>query len=307
MRGKVHEDQLAAAADQKRNEKDYWLTQLSGELKKSIIPYDYRETSQNQRNMESVKFSISNEPFLKLLNITNKSDVRLNIILITLFVLLLERYTGNQDILVGTTIYRQAVDVNLINTILPIRYWVKSEATFRDTVLAIGQVIREAEKNQNYPYKRLLYQLNLDFSEKDDFPLFDITILLENIQDKKYIQSINLNLICVFYRKEQYIEGQIDYNSFRYRESTIHRIVTHFENLLRKALHDVNTKVSHLELLSDEEKDLLLNEFNHTAAGYPEDKTIHEFFAEQSKRTPDHTALVGNEEGWKEKGSIGSG
>jgi hypothetical protein len=183
-------DQLALAAEQKKDEKEYWLSQLSGEIIKSSFPFDFVKKNRTQRVIEAISFEFPAQLVQRLMKITNHSDIRLNIMLIAAVMVLIEKYTGNGDIIVGTPIYKQESDVDFINTVLVIRQQVPPHAAFKELVLSVGQVIMQGIKNQNYPMERLLYHLNISYSPQDDFPLFDVAVLLENIHDRQYIYGL---------------------------------------------------------------------------------------------------------------------
>jgi len=131
----------------------------------------------------------------------------------------------------------------------------------------------------------------LQISQEDYFPLFDISILLENIHDKKYLQHIKHNVTFSFIRKKDFLAGVVEFNSSLYHQKTIERMITHFITIFTQVLFDVNLKVSQIEIMPDEEKKQLLYEFNDTETGFPQNKTIHELFEKQVEKTPGNIAV----------------
>ena len=83
------------------------------------------------------------------------------------------------------------------------------------------------------------------------------------------------------------------YNGNVYDREFIERLAQHFGIVLDQVLTNPGMETRDLTLLSEEEKNRVLYEFNDTAAEYPKDKTIHQLFAEQVEQTPDRIALVG--------------
>lgn len=296
MRSSEFAGKITLAASQQVKERDYWLEKLSGRIKKSSFPYDWIK-SNGKRKKDSFKFCIERELFSALNRLSSGNEQRLHIILTAALVVLLEKYTANKDIIVGTPIYIQDVEGEFINTVLVLRNRVKANMTFKELLLQeVRQCIIESTENQNYPIETLLYKLDKPFSEDDDFPLFDVILMVENIHAKRYIHNIHTNTVFSFLKKDQLIEGTLEYNFSRYKRSTVERIVEHFLNVLKCALSDVNVKVSEINILSAEEQQQLLFNFNSTDTEYDRDKTIPELFEEQVRKIPDNIAAVGR--GW---------
>jgi tyrocidine synthetase-3 len=291
MRANDHELQRNAKliASQKIRERDYWLRKLSGDIEKSYFPYDYR--IKDSRRMKTVKFSFGGELFSQLMKLSNASDIRLFVILTAGLAALLDKYTGKKDILLGAPIYKQDAQGEFINTILPLRNQVREKMTFKDLVITVSQTIKEANENQNYPLEILLEQLNMSMSG-DSVPLFDAAVLLQNIHDKAMITHVNFNMIVAFLRREDALEGELEYNASLYRKTTIERIIKHFTGFLQRAVLNPSSQTADIDILTEREKGQLLIDFNDTRAEYPRDKTIHELFARHVEITPDNIAVV---------------
>ncbi|MCX6584763.1 MAG: amino acid adenylation domain-containing protein [Candidatus Aminicenantes bacterium] len=283
-------DEYVAAAQNTR-EKEYWLNKLSGELVKSNFYYDSKSKSVDIYRSGKEEFRFTGELFSKFLQLSNNSDLRLHMILTAGLAILIEKYTGQKDIIIGTPIYKQEVEVKFVNTVLALRNVIDTRMTFKEILVQVRQTITGAVEHVNYPIELISEQLGMPVSKGNDFPLFDIVILLENIHDKKYVEHINHNIMFSLLRKEDALEGVVEYNAQRYRKETIQQIVNHFMAIFEQVLVDVNLKVSKVEIVSEVEKRKLLNEFNDTRAAFPNDKTIHELFAEQAERTPGNIAV----------------
>jgi len=213
-------------------------------------------------------------------------------ILVTAVMVLLARYTGNQDIIVGMPIYRQDTREAFVNTVVALRNRLEDRVTFKDLLLLVRQTVIDADQNQNYAIETLLYQLDIP-DTSPGFPLFDTAVLLENVHDKSYIGHLPLNTVFCFERREDIIVGELEYNPGRYREETAQQIVTHLLGLLKRVLTDVTVEVETVEFLAPGEKQRLLLDFNNTAVEFSYEETIVELFSEQVRQTPDHIALIG--------------
>lgn len=280
----------AVAASQHTKEKEYWLEKLSGNLIKTGFPYDNKKITNNNDTLNTVKFSFGNELYSRLIKLSNRSDSRLLMILAAGLNLLLDKYTGNKDIVVGTAIFKQEEEAEFINTVLALRNEINREGTFKELLLQTKTTLFEASENQNFPIETLLYQLGMD-ADENSFPLFDVAIILKNVQDKKYLEGIRTNVTISFNNTGDELLGEIEYNSILYRRDTIDSLISYLERLLLNATSNVNVALRDISILGDEKKNILLNDFNNAIVSYPQDKTIHGIFEEQVKKTPNGIAL----------------
>jgi amino acid adenylation domain-containing protein len=281
---------VTMASIQNIKERDYWLDKLSGEFMKSTFPYDFQRKGKTGRIMEKENFLVKGELFDGLMRLSNQSDVRLYITLITTMVLLLSRYSGNKDVLVGAPIYRQEVEGEFINTVVTIRNQLEELHTFKQLLLQMGQKVFEANENQNYPIETLLYKLDLPF-DGGDFPLFDLAILLENIHEKEYLSGVQLNMMVSFKQEKEFIETEIEYNSLLYRKTTITRIRNNFLHLLSQVLFDIDTPMKKVNILSDIEKQTLLEKFNQGAVTFDQQHTVYHLVEKFAEQEPDSVAF----------------
>jgi amino acid adenylation domain-containing protein len=291
MRDEKFSDQVAVAASQYAKEENFWLDKLSPVTVKSNLPYDYIK-KKGERVLHTVETRFSNELHSRLLELSRGSDPKLHMILVAATCVLLNKYTGNTDIILGTPIYKQDIDVRFINTVLILRNKLSSRMTFKELLLQVRKTIEEAEENQNYPIEMLLRKLGIPYSIQDDFPLFDIVVLIENIQHKRYIQHVNPHIIFSFSKESRHTELHLEYNSLLYKTETIKRIISHITILLQKVLFNVDLELSAISILSRHEKREILYQFNHTGKKYPKDKIIQELLEDQVMKTPGETALV---------------
>ena len=292
MGNKNSSEKIVFTSGQNFKERDYWLSKLSGKLVKSTFPRDVKKIAFNKpQEIEALHFSFPGELSTKLMKLSNNSDYRLHIVIVTGIAALLHKYTESEDILVGIPTYKQDVEGELVNTVLVLRNQVQFGMTFKELLLQVGQTILEADQNQNYPIEILLYKLNLPVLVKD-FPLFDAAILLENIHDKSYLRHVNPNMIFSFLRTGEHIEGVIEYNLLLFDKSTIEIIINHFLELLHQAIIDINRPLPVMNIVSQKEKKQLLIDFNDNNAGFSKDKTIYHFIEKYADITPARTAIL---------------
>lgn len=290
MRSGNYSERLVIAAEENTKEKDYWLEQLSGELTKGTFPYDF-ENRQKVIEIREQVFELPEELVTRLMALCENSDTRLHMVLTTTLKVMLSKYSGNTDILLGTPIYRQETQAEFINTLLPIRNKVEPETTFKNLLLQVRKSIIEGIKNYSYPIEMILRQLKLPLTS-GEFPLFDVGVMLENIHSKDHLQQVPLNIIFSFLSKEEAIQGTIKYNSTLYREYTISSMASHFVKILQEALEKLDKPISTIKMLSAEEEQQLRVDFNNTDQDIEGGKILHQLIENQVSLAPDQVAIV---------------
>ncbi|MGE5342506.1 MAG: amino acid adenylation domain-containing protein [Candidatus Omnitrophota bacterium] len=294
-------EKLWVAAGKKVKEKKYWIETLSGELTKSRFPYSDKNPPTEAPDTDSIPIPIAQPISSRLMQLSAGSDIRLHIILSAVLTLLLSKYTGNEDIIMGTPVSHGAHGEHgekrkeggaVINTVLALRHQLNGDMSFKELLFQSRQTIIDANENQNYPFEVLVRQLEIPFLE-EECPLFDVGLVLENIQDGAHLSTINPKVVFSFLRVEAHVQSKIIYNTHVYHRQMIERIALHFCHLLKIILSDPDKKIAEIEMITEDEKKQILDDFNRTAAEYPDDKTIHGLFDEQVVKTPDHIALIG--------------
>lgn len=291
--GRIHSDRLAVAASRKVKERAYWLKKLSGELPKSVFPSDYRNGTGEPR-FESAAFKIEGDLYADLMKISNNSDHTLHMVLIAGLVTLLAKYTGSDDIVIGTPIYRQETDKQLINSVLVLRNRIEKEMTVKQLLIRVKETLVEATSNYAYPIEILAEELNMPFTG-NNFPFFDIAILLESIHNREYLGNRKPGITLSFAGTVKQIDGRLEYNARLYGKDGIERRIRHYTFLLRELLSNPARRLCDVDMLPGDEKEQILYAFNNTQKKYPEhlgDKTVVELFEQQVEKTPDKIALL---------------
>ncbi|MCP4213687.1 MAG: amino acid adenylation domain-containing protein, partial [bacterium] len=272
-------------------ERDYWLNKLSGKLTKSTFPYDSRKSDTSGNQMRDIQFELPADVYSRLKKISGDSNIKLYVTLVTGVILVLHKFTSNKDIIIGAPTYKQDIQGQLINTVLALRNTLSNHTTGKELVLQVAKTLFEADENQNYPIETLLYKLNMPY-EKKDFPLFDIAVLLENIHDPDYIRDIPVNLVFSFLAADDSFQGVMTYNSYLYRKSTAERIAKHLKHTLRETFFNPGAPISALDLVTGEDRQRLLEDFNGNNAPFPEDKSIYQFVQTHAEKSPHRIALT---------------
>ena len=291
--------------------KSYWKEQLKGPLPVLNLPMDFPRPPLFTFSGGSMLFHIGRELSDRLYEMARKNRVTLYTVLVSAYFVLLSKYTGQRDILVGTpTAGRRHADVE--NTVgifistLALRSRPEPEKEFTGFLKEVGTSVLEAFDNQDYPFERIVEDINLprDLSRN---PVFDTIFNLLNMDVgeieaeglhisrypfEKEVAQYDLSVIATEARNKDGIEVEMNYCTSLFKDDTIRRLGQHYVKVLERVASDPEATLKDINLLSGEEEKLLLREFNQTETPYLREKTIHELFEEQVKKTPRNTALV---------------
>lgn len=282
----------------KNREKEYWLKRLSGELVKSRFPFETDRRLAGQGGMADVPIEFDGELVERMLKLARNSEVMLHMVLAAGLAVCLNKHSGHRDIIIGSPIYRQEEEGPFINTVLVLRNHLDDKMTFKDLLLQVRQTVVEATQHQNYPLETLLYQLNLPPSSGNDFPLFDIVVLLDNIHDRRHILHTHPNMIFSFHKGDSDLKGRLEYSASRYENSAVETIIGHLKTIFLQALSDIEMSLAEITILSGAEKQRILCDLNDTSSAYPREKTVSELFDEQVLRAPGRVAIAFSD--WQE-------
>jgi amino acid adenylation domain-containing protein len=187
---------------------------------------------------------------------------------------------------------------------LPLKADFSGNPQFVELLRQVHQTVWEAQDHQELPFEKLVEELQpqRDLSRN---PVFQIAFVFDSATEPGprlagmncelkpvRLPVVKFDLTLSLVHKNGGLQGAMEYATGIFEAGTIRRLVEHFQNLLAAIAANPSEKVSDLPMLSAAERHQLLVEWNHTAADYPRDQTIHQMFAAQAKKTPEAIALV---------------
>jgi bacitracin synthase 1 len=285
----------ALKVSQRVKEGTYWQAKLSGDWEKSEFPPDRQVVEGSDFVGTEIVFPLP--VAARLLKISGGSAYRLHMVLAAGVLVLLGKYTGGIDLVVGMPIYRQDVPgemtKQLLNRVLVLRQRLRWDMTFKELLLGVRDTVVEAVEHQNYPLEAILYKLKDHVARSDEFPLFDVVVLLEAIHDKSYLDGIPANTLFCFRGGErgEPLAGRLEYNEHRYGKEAMEMLAARFLHLLGQLLEDVDIKISRADLFTRRDKERLLSAINERDVPYDRQKTITTLYEEQVEKNPARIAL----------------
>ena len=287
----------------------YWRRQLGGELPVLKLPSFKPQPAVQGSAGATYPVRLSPELTKSLRELSWRTDVSLYMTLLAAFNVLLYRYTGQEDIVVGSPIagHTRAELEGLIgffvNTLV-LRTDLSGEPSFRELLGRVREVCLGAYAHQDVPFERLVEELQPE-RNKGRTPLFQVLLGLFNPQRQLLqasgltVEVIDVNigtskfdLSLYLYDQPDEVTGFIEYSTDVLDEAAVERLAENFDVLLRAAVADPDLPISELPLLTEAERRQELDEWNRTGREYPKDKCVHHLFEEQAQRTPGSVAAV---------------
>lgn len=292
-----------------KEQEEYWKEQFCGEIPVLNLPADHVRPAVQSFNGRKKYFTLCKSKVNKLKLICNESETTLFMLIFAAFNVLLYRYTGQEDIIIGTPVSGRRHEetkniVGMFVNTLPIRTFPKNNCKFLSYLSEVKEKVLMGLENQDYQYEALVDKLNVQ-RDLNRNPLFDIAFSLQNteIPDIKLNEltmshcridnqksKFDISLLAV--EKGEVLEFELEYSTDLFEDDTIVSMQEHYLNVLDEVSNNPQVIISDIDIMSDEEKRKIIYEFNDTQADYPKDKTIHQLFEEQTERTPDNVAVV---------------
>ncbi|MBP5975680.1 amino acid adenylation domain-containing protein [Brasilonema sp. CT11] len=292
-----------------QNQLSYWEKQLANAPTFLPLPTDRPRPAVQTFNGSYHVFALSVELTQQLEKLSQQQGVTMFMTLLAAYNALLYRYTGQEDILVGTPIaYRDRTELEgligfFVNTLV-MRTQVSGDGSFNELLPRIREMALSAYAHQDLPFEMLVEALQPE-RDLSHTPLFQVMFVLLNAPMSEIeltelsvtglpigITTAKFDLTLSMENTPGGLFGWWEYNTDLFDSSTIERMTGHFVTLLEAIVANPSERISQLPMLTASEQQQLLVEWNDTGVNYPQDKCIHQLFEEQVQRTPDAVAVV---------------
>jgi amino acid adenylation domain-containing protein len=292
--------------------KNYWKKQLSGNIPVMELPFSQQRPRVKTFRGAAIRSQIDQKSIEQFKDINQKKGITLFTGLLSVVNVLLHRYTGDEDMIIGTPVLgREHADlenqIGYYSNTLALRTWMNGNQTYEDHAIVNRKMILEAFEHQTYPFDALVEDLALKKDTSRD-ALFDIMIsfqedmgeeneaFLGNLKLVEYVDMLNpvskFDLTFEFTETRNGLEFLLEYNTDLFDTPTAHLIQGHFENLLREITKNPFLAIGDLNYLSKDEITNLLIEIPVTSNREKGNATVVSLFENQVEKTPDSIALV---------------
>jgi len=287
----------------------YWRRQLAGTPDALELPTDRPRPPQQSFEGITYGFEVPASIEAGLRRLGRQERATLFMTLLAAFQALLHRYTGRDDIVVGSPVAGRTQPeleglIGLFINMLVLRGDLAGDPTFRELLGRARGMALDAYDHQDVPFEHLVEELR-PARDPSRNPLFQVMFVLQNAptaavelagaplqQEWADTGTAKVDLtLYVVETEDGGLRGLLEYNTDLFEEATIARMAEHFRTLLEGIAADPDRRLSALPLLTEVERRQLLVDWNSTVAPLPE-ATLPALVAAQAARTPDAVAVV---------------
>ncbi|HKR15459.1 MAG TPA: amino acid adenylation domain-containing protein [Pyrinomonadaceae bacterium] len=288
---------------------DYWRRQLAGAPAVLELPIAKARPAVQTFRGARLQHLLPKEISAAIDELSRRENVTHFMILLAAFQVLLSRYSGQDDIVVGTPIAgRGRIETEdligfFVNTLV-LRTNLAGNPSFQELLRRVREVALGAAAHQDLPFEKLVEELQPE-RDLNRTPLFQVMFALQNIpQDSYELSNLTLSAIgaetgaakfdltMFFHPSEDGLLGILEYNTDLFDAESIEKMWLHFETMLRSLIDRPEQQILSLPLLTETERQQLLVDWTDTAAAFPHDACFHQLFEAQVEKTPDAIAAA---------------
>ncbi|WP_338076707.1 amino acid adenylation domain-containing protein [Chitinophaga solisilvae] len=296
-----------------KNQEAYWREKLSGAAPLNL-PTDFVRPLQESRNGAVLNFTLPASLTQALHQLSQQSGATLFMTLLSVFKVLLSRYSAQDDICVGTPVAgRKQQELEgligfFINTVA-LRSDLSGEPSFHQLLQQVKATLLEAYEHQEMPFEKVVetvvktrdlsrspvFQVMFELQQMPEVtrtPLGEADFRMEEVERTAALFDLTFTLS----ENADGLTLSIEYCTDLFAPDTISRMAGHYEQLLQAVVANPVKKINALPMLTTAESAELLDLFSGPVTAYPENKTFVHLFEEQAQRTPDAVALVFEEQ-----------
>jgi amino acid adenylation domain-containing protein/non-ribosomal peptide synthase protein (TIGR01720 family) len=298
LQGEALEKQLA-----------YWKGKLAGAPPVLELPTDRPRPPEFSYRGANVQFTIAPAVVEALGAVARREGVTLYMVLLAAFKVLLTRWSGQTDIVVGSDIAGRQHRVLepligfFVNTLV-MRTDLGGAPSFRTLLGRVRETALEAYAHQDLPFEKLVSELE-PLRDRSHQPLYQVMFVMHGFRNEvgawpglrvspvareRTTAKFDLSMVCA--ENSDGVRGRIEYATDLFDAQTIERMATAFQLLLEGVVADIEQPIDRLPLLTPQAREQLLVEWNDTRADYPRDCCVHELFEQQARSTPDAVAAA---------------
>lgn len=296
------------SGDDLREQLAFWRRELAGAPPLLELPTDHPRPALQSYAGTRQSFKIGTESAWKFRRLARQNGATLFMAFHAVLATLLARYTGKDDIVIGTPIanrnHRQLENlIGFFANTLVLRTAVKPENSFNALLTQIKTRALQTYQYQELPFEKLVNELNIERSTSHS-PLFQVMLSFQDAHTDGFtLPGVDIlpldfdgavarfDLSFIIREHQETFTVILEYSTALFEAATIERMMGHFQVLLDTILEQPDLPIGELSMLTQHDVQQL-QAWNDTAVDYPLDKTLVELFEAQVERTPNNIALV---------------
>ncbi|MFL5538259.1 MAG: condensation domain-containing protein, partial [Longimicrobiaceae bacterium] len=302
LRGELLERQLS-----------YWRERLAGAPELVELPTDHPRPAVQTFRGAIERIALPGELLARLRTLGRSEGATLYMVVLSAFQVLLSKYSGSEDIVVGSPIAGRTRDevaglIGFFVNTLVLRTGLGGDPSFREVLRRVREVTLGAYEHQELPFEKLVAELQPERSLSHS-PLFQVEFTLDDVEESRRAAAessteggepnftfAKFDLMMALEATRQGLLGGLTYSTDLFERGTAERMLGHLARVLEQVAADADVRLSQLELLGEAERALVVEEWNRTEAEVPADRCIHQLFEAQAARTPGAVAVRFEEE-----------
>lgn len=297
--------------------KQYWFEKLSGNLPVLELPYDYAKPKVKQLKGIIYRHELEHSAVIELEKFSKRTKKSMFTVLLSVYNILLSKYTKQEDIIVGTpfsgrTKQEYEALIGYFVNMMALRSRISNELTFEEYMKNVQKDLFNSIANARYPFRLVVDGMGLN-KDRSQNPVYNVAFAFQNslradylgenpTQEKQIVfqldgemmlnQEGEMDLYLEIIENEGAYELLFKYNPDLFMESTIERMCNNYISILKAALDGAEKKLSDISRLCETESSLLLEKWNDTAQEFESKSTIPELFEETVKKYSEKTAII---------------
>ncbi|MFP2934485.1 non-ribosomal peptide synthetase, partial [Pyxidicoccus sp. 3LG] len=292
-----------------KQELGWWRQQLAGASTALELPTDRPRPAQQTYRGAVVSVPLARELSEAVKELARREGATPFMVLLASLQLLLSRYSGQDDISVGSPIAnRNRAETEgligfFINTLV-LRARIDSRQSFRELLAQVRERTLAAYEHQDVPFEKLVEELQpqRDLSRS---PFFQVTLTLQNAPTNELalpglilsslapeIDTSKYDFSLVLDESAEGFTGVLNYNTDLFDAGTVQRLMRHYAVLLEAVVAAPERQLGLLSLLTDSERQQVLTEWSGKTGDFPRDTSLAQLFTQQAKQAPEALALV---------------
>lgn len=289
----------------------YWKQKLATIPLLHQLPSDRPRPATQSFSGGTELFQLDRELTEQLKQLSQRAGCTLFMTLLAGFAVLLSRYSGQDDIVIGSPIAnRNRTEIEgligfFVNTLV-LRFYLSKNPSFEEFLIQVRETTQEAYDHQDLPFEMLVEALQPE-RHLDRHPLVQIIFAFQNAPSASWdlpgvrvekietglgLDSLSLDLEIHLSEVGGTIEGYCCYSRDLFDGETISRLMTHFRNLLKNIAKNPQQSVALIPFLTSDEQQQLLKDWNNNKKDYGCNQCIHQLVEEQAALNPEAIALV---------------
>ena len=292
-----------------RTDRAFWKEKLAQPLPVLNLPADHARPAVLGFTGTIERFPLPRTGQLHLPRFCAERGVSPFMVLLAAVFGLLRRYSGEEDLIIGTPVAnRERMDledqIGLYLNTLALRVGVGRETTLSELLDRVRAAVLEAQQHQSYPFDSLIQDLKIK-RRTDRNPLFDVMVVMEDavrpefrapgIHGSEYSVPMGVSVFDLtfhFTRSDAGVRLNLEYNTGMFSRPRVERLSSHLDRVIEAIVSSPDAKLEDLDILPGEERRRILEEFSEGPAMPAPIQTVIDLFAAQALRNPARTAVV---------------